>query len=237
MIEYIQNIVENFNFNNVNTGASSSDKVINTLLSTETVDLGLPSGTLWFKYNLGVDPLHLDNAENWYGNFYAWGETIPNKSEGYSWETYKFGYPKILKYNEEDNLNILQPVDDASTVMYGSNVHIPSKKQFEELFSLKYKCIHKSIVKNGKRSYIKDLYGILFTGNNGNELFFPACGSYDDSGYEKDDGVKCRYWTNACEPKNMGYFCYMRGDFAYYLNINLSQKYNGFNIRPVIDKR
>jgi len=41
------------------------------------VDLGLPSGTLWCKYNLEAYP-ELDShpfAVDFYGNYYAWGET------------------------------------------------------------------------------------------------------------------------------------------------------------------
>jgi hypothetical protein len=40
----------------------------------DVVDLGLPSGTLWCKYNLGVDPKYLANPINWFGDYYAWGE-------------------------------------------------------------------------------------------------------------------------------------------------------------------
>jgi hypothetical protein len=40
----------------------------------DVVDLGLPSGTLWCKYNLGVDPNYLANPINWFGDYYAWGE-------------------------------------------------------------------------------------------------------------------------------------------------------------------
>jgi hypothetical protein len=38
------------------------------------VDLGLPSGILWAKYNLGVDIESLECNEDWYGNYFAWGE-------------------------------------------------------------------------------------------------------------------------------------------------------------------
>jgi hypothetical protein len=44
------------------------------LLEYEVVDLGLPSGTLWCKYNLGVNPNCLTNPVNWFGDYYAWGE-------------------------------------------------------------------------------------------------------------------------------------------------------------------
>ena len=44
------------------------------------IDLGLPSGTLWCKYNVGVtNPNRLNTAKDWYGNYYAWGEVYPKR--------------------------------------------------------------------------------------------------------------------------------------------------------------
>jgi len=73
------------------------------------VNLGLPSGTMWCKYNLGcdwdklnTDPQHT-KPEDWYGNYYAWGEIEPK--DNYDWETYKFGKrANLTKYNYEDDL-------------------------------------------------------------------------------------------------------------------------------------
>ena len=56
----------------------------------DVVDLDLPSGTLWCKYNLDVDPTKLSKAEDWYGGYYAWGELEANKPT-YNWYNYKFG--------------------------------------------------------------------------------------------------------------------------------------------------
>ena len=52
------------------------------------VDLGLPSKTKWCKYNLGVNINKLNKSEDWYGDYYAWGEI--NKKHVYSLDTYKF---------------------------------------------------------------------------------------------------------------------------------------------------
>jgi len=49
-------------------------------LMQEVVDLGLPSGTLWCKYNLGTKYKKLNKnpnnsiPEDWYGKPYAWGK-------------------------------------------------------------------------------------------------------------------------------------------------------------------
>ena len=98
-------------------------------LMNEVVDLGLPSGTLWCKYNLDVDHTKLLTPESWYGNYYAWGELVPNKTNEdckiyFDWDNYKFrNYNKLTKYcnNPEyglngftDNLTELLPEDDAA---------------------------------------------------------------------------------------------------------------------------
>ena len=62
------------------------------------VDLGLPSGLLWAKCDLGA------NAPEEYGNYYAWGEISPK--EVYNWNTYRYGTADgegnlltLIKYN------------------------------------------------------------------------------------------------------------------------------------------
>lgn len=73
----------------------------------EYVDLGLPSGTLWAKCNVGA------NSETDYGLRFAWGET-----EGYTdtslmncpdWSDYKYGTSStnLTKYNTTDRKEYL----------------------------------------------------------------------------------------------------------------------------------
>ena len=99
-------------------------------LMEEVVDLGLPSGTLWCKYNLDVNPDQLSKAEDWYGKYYAWGEIEGNKTniDGeicFYWSNYKFGKAshKLTKYCNDpkyglngftDNLTELLPEDDVT---------------------------------------------------------------------------------------------------------------------------
>jgi len=58
------------------------------ILQKELVDLELPSGTLWCKYNVGVDTDHLNWYKNWYGCYFAWGET--DIKDIYDWSNYKW---------------------------------------------------------------------------------------------------------------------------------------------------
>ena len=222
------------------------------LLRDEVVDLGLPSGTLWCKYNLGVDQDQLSKSEDWYGDYYAWGETEPNKSEPY-WENYKFGkdYNKLTKYCNDskkglngftDNLTELLPEDDTAyqnKKFYNFKFHIPSKEQIEELinYTNNYwvdnydpnKTIHNPEDDGG----IKGLNGRVFEGRNENQLFIPA------AGYRSTSNIY-----------SVGFFCYLWSsnirlggpNQAYYLEFNSDDigkySYNrcfSFTIRPVIN--
>ena len=109
------------------------------------VDLGLPSGTLWATMNVGAE------SETDYGTYFAWGETEGYTSEdeydrysvGTSYKWLKEG--KFTKYVPEsfaansgyngfyDNKIFLDPEDDAATANWGSNWHMPTTAQWEEV--------------------------------------------------------------------------------------------------------
>ena len=132
-------------------------------VSSDWVDLGLPSGLLWAKCNVGA------NSPQEFGDYFAWGETITKSN--YDWDTYKYWQDMLLTkycgnsawgYNGySDNLTKLEPMDDAATVNMGSQVHTPTKAEWEELIA------------NTTQTYttIDTTHGILFTGSNGNTMF------------------------------------------------------------------
>jgi len=109
----------NFNIDNIennektNSLSKSSYKSITQKELCETnvlIDLGLPSGTIWCKFNLGCDfnllTYDYENTipEDWYGNYYAWRELEPNKLI-YKLNNYKFvNNRNIIKYTDKDNL-------------------------------------------------------------------------------------------------------------------------------------
>jgi len=64
------------------------------------VDLGL--SVKWAEYNLGAFPGNKPN--DWYGDYYAWGELKPKQN--YDWYTYQFKV-SVIKYNDIDNLKYL----------------------------------------------------------------------------------------------------------------------------------
>ena len=156
----------------------------------EYVDLGLPSGTLWATYNVGA------SRPEESGDYFAWGETTPNK-ESYEWETTQWlyvenGQKRISKYNtkseygEVDNLIELELEDDAAYVNRGPEWRMPSKEQIDELIE---NCTWEWTSMNGKN-------GQLITGPNGNTMFLPA------AGYRLEDDLtnydwQGNYWTRS----------------------------------------
>ena len=225
-------------------------------LMEEVVDLGLPSGTLWCKYNLGVDQNQLSKPNDWYGDYYACGELEPNKTNEdgelyFGWENYKFGkdYNKLTKYCNDskkglngftDNLTELLPEDDAAyqnKKFYNFKFYIPTKKQCEELINY----TNNYWVNNYDPSKIEHttddggiqgLNGRVFEGKNGVQMFIPATGFYNCSD-ECWNGTGCCSWSSS-----LG----LRQDTAYYLNFNsinirlfTVDRYYGFTIRPVIN--
>ena len=203
-----------------------------------TVDLGLPSGTLWCKYNLGSSNLSIGDA----GDFYAWGETQPK--EVYSWDTYEHGYGpySLYKYvdnsdnaaddndNKIDKHHVLLPEDDAATQnmhLHNYKFHIPTKEQFEEL--LEYTgCVYKPWSDEPKTSFGG---AWLISKINGNKIFFPfrSLKGIDNAffgGY---------YWTSTLKEgwNNNAYHMVVGSNF---IKIEHSQeRHCGMLIRPVIN--
>ena len=146
------------------------------------IDLGLPSGTLWATCNV-----YAETPEG-LGSYFAWGETTTKAD--YDWSTYKYcngSENTLTKYCNDanygnngysDELVILQPEDDAATANWGTGWRIPTIEEWEEL-------------KNNTTSTWttqNDVYGRLFTSENGNSIFLPAThtflyGQYWGGGY------------------------------------------------------
>ena len=230
-------------------------------LMNEVVDLGLPSGTLWCKYNLDVDSTQLNKAEDWYGDYYAWGELESNKTDKdnkiyFDWDNYKFGndYNKLTKYCSDpdyglkhftDNLIQLLPEDDVAyqnKKLYNFKFHIPTKEQYDELidYTNNYwinnydpnKIKHNSEDDKG----IKGLNGMIFEGNNGNQMFIPAAGYRSD--FDNNFiSSECNLWTSNLKldyPYNAYYICFKAFNQAG-RPIYDGLRCFGFNIRPVIN--
>ena len=184
------------------------------------VDLGLPSGLLWARTNVGA----ASSADD--GDYFAWGET--ESKSYYDWSTYKWGSSSsnLSKYNYSDNKTTLDAADDAATVNWGAPCRMPDSSDFQELYS---KCDW-----SWKSSY-NGTSGYLVTGPNGNTIFFPA------SGYRYDDdldrhGSYGYYWSRSLGSINTDYARDLFfGSGGVYPASN-DGRYYGFSVRPVAEK-
>ena len=214
-------------------------------LMNEVVDLGLPSGTLWCKYNLEAYP-ELD-PDPWscdfYGNYYSWGET--EVKNDFSIDTLTFCDDKrnLTKYCEKDGLTKLLPEDDVAYIKQkcrNFKFHIPTKEQCKEL--LKY--TDKQWITNFKfkGKPIKELNGVMLTSIiNGNSLFFPAAG-YMTGTHTENKKIDGGIWTSTNAfgrgdilDYHKAYFLHFDRDFTQPAYIDIDYRGRGLNIRPVIN--
>ena len=138
--------------------------------SVEYVDLGLPSGNLWAKCNLGA------SSPEQYGDYYAWGETKPKQEYTYpNHKWYKEGAPSLgfTKYNNEDGKLTLEDEDDAVIQNLGKGWRTPSLADFRELTNQKYTTIEKTTL-NGVAGYQ------IKSKKNGKSIFIPFAGFRND---------------------------------------------------------
>ena len=190
------------------------------------VDLGLPSGLLWARCNVGA------NTPEGYGDYFAWGEVHP-KDYSYEWNTYQHcnGRPRtLIKYctnpsfgngGYADYLTILLPKDDVAAANWGNGWRMPTKEEWQELLNY---TTHIWTTQNG-------VNGSLFTASNGYSLFLPAAGGRgaDNLYGAGNDGY---YWSSSLYTLNPSsawkYFFYSNGS-----DMAIDVRYSGFTVRPV----
>ena len=193
-------------------------------LMSDVVDLGLPSGTLWCKYNLGCETELLNEegenskADWWQGDYFAWGinqhndfftwgsydyadwaiKMMPNlRTENYVLKLFKYCYEKDTVASicdKPDNKMKLDLEDDAAYVK-NNKYCIPSTEQFLELLN---NTKHKFIPNYNN---IPGLNGILFTSiHNQNTIFFPLAGYMNEENIRRKN-TQGFYWTCNLSPK------------------------------------
>lgn len=148
----------------------------------DCVDLGLASGLLWAKYNMGTtEPTQL-------GNYYAWGETSPKKkyySDNYKYYKWKGDdLNRITKYNEEDGKTVLDLEDDAARANLGVGYRIPTKADWEELLEdCKWEAVTITLPETLDPSQKKSIARWKVTGPNGNSIVLPMTGGFKADGW------------------------------------------------------
>lgn len=157
------------------------------------VDLGLGSGLLWAKCNLGTtEPTEL-------GDYYAWGETSTKKK--YYSDNYKHfkidGGIKVLKYNEKDGKTVLDLNDDAARANIGAGYRIPTKEDWEELLEdCKWEAVTTTLSEIIDPSQTKVIARWKVTGPSGNSIVLPMTSGFrgDGWGVQPDNDT---YYTTA----------------------------------------
>ena len=186
------------------------------------VDLGLPSGLKWAKFNIGA------NAPEEHGGYFAWGETT--EKNVYSWGWYLCQQSEcgtsadpFIKNYQSAGTYILGPAYDAAHIQWGGSWRMPTQDDFKEL---KENCTSEKTTVNGVSGY-------RYTGWNGNSIFLPD-GQIKNGPNLTSDVFKSAYWTSYCMCFS---FSTAQQASAFAPNGNLSKidRAYGLAIRPVND--
>lgn len=162
----------------------------------DCVDLGLASGLLWAKCNLGTtDPTKL-------GDYYAWAEISTKKK--YSAETYKhykwadYKLKRIKKYNAEDGKTVIDPDDDAARVNLGVGYRIPTQEDWKELLDeCNWQAVTITLPEIMNPSQTKTIARWKVTGPSGNSIILPMTGGFEFAGGYSHNDKNNTYYTTA----------------------------------------
>ena len=198
-----------------------------TINGYEWIDLGLPSGTLWSKNNVGA------NTRTAYGDYYAWAETTTKSS--YRWNTYEYcngAINTLTKYcgNQSygyngytDTLTQVDIWDDVATIVCGGSWRMPTREEMIELYE---NCTVTLTNQNG-------VDGMLFTATNGNSIFMPV-GGRCYGGYNHIDYTNGYYWTKSLyQPIPTSSYSLFFDSNGHINADTLLSRCDGLNVRPV----
>ncbi len=152
--------------------------------SDEWVDLGLPSGTLWARKNVGAE------KETDYGNYHSWGDSKIITSNKYNDYSGFWIYTNIGKYIDyQGNTRY-----DIAKALWGGDWVTPNQNDFLELIEY---------CKTLEWKNIGGVNGLFITGHNGRSIFLPANGDRYVDGYYAVNEV-CAYWSSEFKARYNG---------------------------------
>lgn len=192
------------------------------------VDMGLPSGTLWAKYNLGA------TTETGYGWYFSWGNPDAHP-QGAGYDFSQATYDTTPAASIDGNLTMSQ---DAASMILGGSWRTPTNEQFGELFnSNNTEFVNADgvvITGTDKRTTYNSVVGLLLRSKaNGNTLFFSAAGYYHSTSLN-NRGSGGYYWSSAySSATNARYLDFYSSGVVPQRNGN---RRDGFSVRPVINK-
>ena len=139
----------------------------------EYVDLGLPSGIMWAKCDLG------ETSPEKYGDEYAWGETWTKWSNDYYYFT-DIVAGQYTKYDSRDKRFFLEKEDDVAYLRLGEGWRYPTWNEVQELYD---NCTVTESTLNGWP-------GVMFISkNNNNYIFFGYNSKSSNVGYRWSSAV------------------------------------------------
>lgn len=143
----------------------------------EYVDLGLPSGIMWAKCDLG------ETSPEKYGATYAWGETWTKINYDYYYFT-DIVEGQYTKYDSRDKRFFLEKEDDVAYLRLGEGWRYPTWNEVQELYD---NCTVTESTLNGWP-------GVMFVSKiNNNYIFF---------GYRTKGFTQALRWTSAVVESN-----------------------------------
>ena len=205
-------------------------------ITYEYVDLGLESGTLWAKCNIGA------TSETDYGVYFQWGDTSgvsgslvgKYSDENYSWATAPFNNGSsdydITYFNSvKDTVcpnGILAKEYDAATQIMGDDWRMPTKAEFDELLS------------GTTNEWFADYNGTGIKGrkftsrtDTSKYIFIPAAGNCYD-GSVSNVGTRGDVWSSSLDTSGPGNAWSLRFSSGS-CGMNTYSRYFGRSVRGV----
>lgn len=144
----------------------------------------------------------------------------------YSWDNYKYT-KNLLKYNSEDEINILLPEDDISTKICGEGWCTPTYTDYQELMDN---------MKGYSVTSINGIKGIKFTSDTtGQSIFLPIAGFCSNDGLtavqEYTEYMTSQANRNAYE--DAGVLCITPSGTSFRCILSTQSRYRGLPVRPV----
>lgn len=192
------------------------------------------AGIKWATMNIGA------NSPTDYGLYFQWADTQGYTAaqvgvdKQFTEEDCKYGPIDwddttncgLTKYNSTDEKTILEPIDDAVTIAWGSDWRMPTVEEFQALSN--------AVNRDWTNYQGGDISGMILTDktDESKTLFFPACGIALE-GILDTDGFQGGYWSKSLYGDGSAYYLSFASDYAQWANHYV--RCYGLSIRGVFD--